>query len=74
MKQKLKDPKVIQMSSQVVGINANTLQRTRPQDYVPITLSVAQNDVTTQKDYFTVFNSTTLGALQRMDLQNAGLQ
>lgn len=27
----------------------------------------------TDQDYFAVFNSTTLGALQRMDLRKAGL-
>ncbi|EON96524.1 putative l-amino acid oxidase protein [Phaeoacremonium minimum UCRPA7] len=74
MAQKIKIPTRIQMSSQVLGINANTSRRTHPDKYVPITISITQNNVTTEKDYFTVFNSTTLGALERMNLQNAGLQ
>jgi len=31
------------------------------------------SDLTETRDYFAVFNSTTLGAFQRMDLTNAGL-
>lgn len=40
-----------------------------------MSLTIKQGDALTSdtRDYFAVFNSTTLGALQRMDLTKAGL-
>ena len=66
---------------QVVAINAQNLtvqtkdeQADRPYELNPVNLTIQQkNDVTETREYFAVFNSTTLGALQRMDLKKAGL-
>lgn len=65
----------IQFNSQVTAINANTRLRANPKAHVPMPLKITQTRTKTTRteDYFAVFNSTTLGALQRMDLQNAGL-
>ncbi|RMJ16427.1 hypothetical protein CDV36_003861 [Fusarium kuroshium] len=71
MKDKIKQP--VQFNSQVEAINANVGKRGDPHKYVPMTLSVDRQGKKTEKDYFAVFNSTTLGALQRMDLKDAGL-
>ncbi|KAM0438445.1 hypothetical protein ACHAPT_001194 [Fusarium lateritium] len=71
MKDKIKQP--VQFNSQVEAINSNVEKRKNPKDYVPMTLSVNNQGQKTEKDYFAVFNSTTLGALQRMDLKDAGL-
>ncbi|KAM5341884.1 hypothetical protein ACJ41O_014915 [Fusarium nematophilum] len=71
MKDKIKQP--VQFNSQVEAINAHVEKRGNPEDYVPVTLSINRQGEKTKKDYFAVFNSTTLGALQRMDLKDAGL-
>ncbi|KAJ4307701.1 hypothetical protein N0V84_012548 [Fusarium piperis] len=71
MKDKIKQP--VQFNSQVEAINANVEKRGKPNDYVPMTLNINKQGERAQKDYFAVFNSTTLGALQRMDLKDAGL-
>ncbi|KAJ4246033.1 hypothetical protein NW762_013778 [Fusarium torreyae] len=80
MSEKIKQP--VQFNSQVSAINAhpNDPKRKDPEKYVPVTLSVDRIDPETKditktdkKDYFAVFNSTTLGALQRMNLKDAGL-
>ncbi|RSL83216.1 hypothetical protein CEP51_004657 [Fusarium floridanum] len=71
MKDKIKQP--VQFNSQVEAINANVKDRENPKKYVPMKLSVNKQGTTTEKEYFAVFNSTTLGALQRMDLKDAGL-
>ncbi|KAL9567493.1 hypothetical protein ACKAV7_008443 [Fusarium commune] len=80
MRDKIKQP--VQFSSQVEAINAHPKDpdRRNPDKYVPITLSVDRMDPKTKtvketdkKGYFAVFNSTTLGALQRMNLKDAGL-
>lgn len=74
MRKKVKGP--IRFDTQVTAINAN---RSSPHDiknYVPMTLSVTKTGHYKPKkdhDYLAVFNSTTLGALQRMDLRKAGL-
>ena len=68
------------MGSQVMKIDANCEERKKdPTKYVPMTLTITATDPDTgskstkKEDYFTIFNSTTLGALQRMDLKDAGL-
>ncbi|KAK9422887.1 hypothetical protein SUNI508_04554 [Seiridium unicorne] len=78
MKDKIAKP--VQFGKQVVSINAHVDERADPHKYVPVTLDIQKIDSTTKqpvshrrKDYFAVFNSTTLAALQRMDLHNAGL-
>ncbi|ROV86981.1 hypothetical protein VSDG_10088 [Cytospora chrysosperma] len=65
----------IQFNSQVTAINANTRLRANPKAHVlmPLKITQTRTKTTRTEDYFAVFNSTTLGALQRMDLQNAGL-
>ncbi|KAH6887008.1 hypothetical protein B0T10DRAFT_407209 [Thelonectria olida] len=71
--------KPVQTHSQVLGINAHTNDRQDPEKYVPISLDIKKTNPYTKKtekrseDYFAVFNSTTLPALQRMDLKDAGL-
>ena len=77
MSQKIENP--VQFNTQVTAIDANIKQRGDGSHYAPLTVKYTKTDPTTKKqtegsnDYFTVFNSTTLGALQRMDLQDAGL-
>ncbi|KAL2671599.1 hypothetical protein Neosp_014189 [[Neocosmospora] mangrovei] len=71
MAEKIKKP--VQFNTQVEAINANVEKRENPKDYVPMTLAIDNKGKKTKKDYFAVFNSTTLGALQRMDLKDAGL-
>ena len=66
---------------QVVAIDALTknvqtgdAKPKKASDLGPVTLKIQQkNDLIETRDYFAVFNSTTLGALQRMDLKKAGL-
>lgn len=73
--------KNIQFNSQVVAIDANVIEHAKkPEEYVPLTITIAKSNpdtkespVTRKEDYLAVFNSTTLAAMQRMDLQNAGL-
>lgn len=74
MRKKVKGP--LHLNSQVTSINANSAERLKnPSKFVPMTLNVTQTKTgaTKSQDYFAVFNSTTLGALQRMDLKDAGL-
>ncbi|KAF5013138.1 hypothetical protein FDECE_858 [Fusarium decemcellulare] len=81
MAKKAKQP--VQYHTRAEAIKANMPKRkdpkTNPNDYIPITLRTATTDPetnkTTEKDreYFAIFNSTTLASLQRMDLQDAGL-
>ncbi|KAF4336526.1 amino-acid oxidase [Fusarium beomiforme] len=73
MAQKIKQP--VQFNSQVVAIDAQVEERKKrnPNDYTSMKLKINKNQVIKEKEYFAVFNSTTLGALQRMDLKDAGL-
>ncbi|KAI2472271.1 hypothetical protein F4781DRAFT_438490 [Annulohypoxylon bovei var. microspora] len=77
MKDKIKNP--VQFHSQVTAINANISERKGAEEHVPMTLTIKKTDPDTMEpetiteNYFAVFNSTTLGALQRMNLQDAGL-
>jgi monoamine oxidase len=63
-----------EFSRQVIAIDATVADPNRPP---PVTLKVQKNDSpnkeTESREYFAVFNSTTLGAFQRMDLTKAGL-
>ncbi|KAH7129098.1 hypothetical protein EDB81DRAFT_728997 [Dactylonectria macrodidyma] len=71
----------IQFNSQVEAIDAQV--KDRPLDktdvYTAMKLRITKTDSITkkktkkEKDYFAIFNSTTLGAFQRMNLQDAGL-
>ena len=70
----------VQLNSRVLAIDAHPDPGMRkPKEHTPITLKIKQTNPYTKKertfeeDYFTVFNSTTLPALQRMDLRKAGL-
>lgn len=71
MKDKIKQS--VQFNSQVEAINGHVEKRRNPNDYVPMTLAINKQGKKEEKDYFAVFNSTTLGALQHMDLKDAGL-
>lgn len=80
MRKKIEDgnKEPIQFHSQVTKINANVKDRGDKDKYVPITLTIKTNAPdkepdTRTEDYFAVFNSTTLGAFERMELQDAGL-
>ena len=61
---------------QVVAIDAHAKDPSNPG---PMTLTIQQKHdcggviATEERDYYAVFNSTTLGAFQRMDLTKAGL-
>ncbi|RGP60971.1 hypothetical protein FSPOR_10284 [Fusarium sporotrichioides] len=71
MAKKIKNP--VQFKSQVVAIDAQIPKRKEKNDYTPMKLEISNGEATTEKEYFAVFNSTTLGALQRMNLKDAGL-
>lgn len=73
MRNKVKGP--IRFDTQVTAINANRSSPHNNQDFVPMTLAVKEAGTAKPNNdkYLAVFNSTTLGALQRMDLRNAGL-
>ncbi|KAF4980211.1 hypothetical protein FZEAL_3722 [Fusarium zealandicum] len=69
----------VQYHTQVEAIDAQTDQRKDPDKFTAIKIRTITTDPATnqskekEKDYFAVFNSTTLAALQRMDLKDAGL-
>ncbi|CAM1507592.1 Fc.00g072330.m01.CDS01 [Cosmosporella sp. VM-42] len=77
MEKKVQKP--VQLNNQVLAINANVKDRDNPSKYVPISLEITGTNRETKEtkkrkeDYFAVFNSTTLPALQRMNLKDAGL-
>ncbi|EXK37021.1 hypothetical protein FOXG_09099 [Fusarium oxysporum f. sp. lycopersici 4287] len=73
MAKMIKQP--VQYNSQVVAIDAQVEERRKrkPKDYTSMKIRINKNQVVKEKEYFAVFNSTTLGALQRMDLKDAGL-
>ena len=62
--------KKVQFNSQVTAIDAQVPKRKDVAGHVPMVLKIKDRD---PQDYFAVFNSTTLAALQRMDLKDAGL-
>jgi hypothetical protein len=70
----------VHFKTQVTAINANIGQRGPDRTkYAPLTLAYTKTDPISKqstqgtRDYVAVFNSTPLGALQRMDLRDAGL-
>ncbi|KAI0003934.1 hypothetical protein F4779DRAFT_634303 [Xylariaceae sp. FL0662B] len=69
----------VQFHSQVTAMNANIPRRGSTKEHIPMTLTIKKTDPDTTEsetrteDYFAVFNSTTLGALQQMNLKDAGL-
>ncbi|KAI1372453.1 hypothetical protein F4677DRAFT_432337 [Hypoxylon crocopeplum] len=77
MEKKISRP--VSFNNRVTAINANVPKRNKPNKYVPMTLTTKSTDPNikeskpTDKDYFAVFNSTTLGALQQMNVKDAGL-
>ncbi|KAF5579664.1 amino-acid oxidase [Fusarium pseudocircinatum] len=80
MAKMIKQP--VQYNSQVVAIDAQPSKRkerkvdektSKIEEYVGMKLRINKNQVIKEKEYFAIFNSTTLGALQRMDLKDAGL-
>lgn len=75
MRAKVKKQSSIRFNSQVTAINANAADRADQKKFVPMTLTVNKTGekTSTEEKYFAVFNSTTLGALQRMNLKDAGL-
>lgn len=68
MAEKIKKP--IRFNTQVTGIDAHAMDHRDTKAYVPMTVQVKDK---APEDYFAVFNSTTLSAFQRMNLQKAGL-
>ncbi|GKT48204.1 putative bifunctional amine oxidase [Colletotrichum spaethianum] len=78
MMKKLKNPECIKFNNQVVAMDAHTsLPRLKTEE---ITLRIRDTtaepkslDGERNENYFTVFNSTTLGSMDRMDLSKAGL-
>lgn len=87
MADKIKNP--VQFNSQVVAIDAQVELRNKRAEarrawikagekdegpeYTGMKVRINKNQVIKEKEYFAVFNSTTLGAFQRMDLKDAGL-
>ncbi|KAK2043689.1 flavin-containing amine oxidoreductase [Colletotrichum somersetense] len=83
MLKKLKNPDCIQFNSQVIAIDAHAIDAhasPKRKKAEKITLKVRDTKAETDsrgaerdEEYFTVFNSTTLGSMGRMDLSKAGL-
>ncbi|KAI8316030.1 hypothetical protein K4K61_011058 [Colletotrichum sp. SAR11_59] len=74
MRKRLKDPSVIKYNTQVVGMDANVELNERVRKEMQLNIKDTTNGETLEPQrYFTVFNSATLGATNRMDLSNAGL-
>ncbi|EQB53899.1 hypothetical protein CGLO_06344 [Colletotrichum gloeosporioides Cg-14] len=74
MRKTLKDPSVIKYNTQVVGMDADIQLRKRVKKNMTLNLKdTVTGEALEAKSYFAVFNSTTLGATNRMDLSNAGL-
>lgn len=74
MRDQLKDKSAIKYNTQVVGIDATVQLNER----VTKNMRLDLKDTVTRKpleakEYFTVINSTTMGATNRMDLSKAGL-
>ncbi|WYZ36153.1 hypothetical protein EsH8_XI_000036 [Colletotrichum jinshuiense] len=74
MRKSLKDQSVIKYNTQVVGMEANVELNKRVRKEMQLNIKDTITGETLEpKRYFTVFNSTTLGATNRMDLSKAGL-
>ncbi|KAI8246702.1 putative bifunctional amine oxidase [Colletotrichum sp. SAR 10_99] len=75
MRDKMKNSDVIQYDTQVVGMKANIklpVEKFKKRMELQLQDTVQRNPLKS-KEYFVVFNSTTLGAANRMDLSQAGL-
>ncbi|KAH0441249.1 hypothetical protein CcaCcLH18_02159 [Colletotrichum camelliae] len=74
MRDKMKKSDAIQYDTQVVGMKANIKLGKKSKNQMKLQLQdTVQRTPLESKDYFVVFNSTTLGAANRMDLSQAGL-
>ncbi|KAJ3962549.1 hypothetical protein N0V92_000715 [Colletotrichum tropicale] len=74
MRKTLKDPSVIKYNTQVVGMDADIQLKKRVKKNMTLNLkNTVTGETLEAKSYFAVFNSTTLGAANRMDLSKAGL-
>ncbi|KAJ0332484.1 hypothetical protein COL922a_011481 [Colletotrichum nupharicola] len=74
MRTTLKDPSVIKYNNQVVGMDADIQLEERVKKNMTLNLNnTVTGEALEAKSYFAVFNSTTLGAANRMDLSKAGL-
>ncbi|KAF5572710.1 amino-acid oxidase [Fusarium pseudoanthophilum] len=77
----LKIKKRVEYDTKVEAINAQVelRQERKPGTYTAMKIKATRTDPKTKKvetkdrEYFAIFNSTTLGTLQRMELSNAGL-
>ncbi|KAF5603915.1 amino-acid oxidase [Fusarium subglutinans] len=77
----LKIKKRVEYNTKVQSINAQVelRQERKPGSYTAMKIKTTRTDPKTKKvenkdrEYFAIFNSTTLGALQRMELSDAGL-
>ncbi|OBS26167.1 hypothetical protein FPOA_00109 [Fusarium poae] len=72
--------KRIDYNTRVDAIDAQASLRGDPNQYTPMKIRTTRTDPETkitedskEREYFAIFNSTTLGALQRMDTCDAGL-
>ncbi|GKT70590.1 hypothetical protein ColTof4_03013 [Colletotrichum tofieldiae] len=74
MRNKLHNPSAIRFNTQVVGMDANVqLNKRVTKDMTLMLRDTTTGEALPPKSYFTVFNSTTLGSMNRMDLSKAGL-
>ncbi|KAK2008684.1 hypothetical protein LZ32DRAFT_566133 [Colletotrichum eremochloae] len=74
MKKKLKNQSAISFNTQVVGMDANLQLNERVTKSMTLMLRDSVTGASLpSRNYFTVFNSTTLGSMNRMDLSKAGL-
>ncbi|EFQ32476.1 flavin containing amine oxidoreductase [Colletotrichum graminicola M1.001] len=78
MRKKLKNPDCIQFNSQVVAMDAHASPNRDKAEQLSLKIrnTKAKPDsggAERDERYFTVFNSTTLGSMGRMDLSKAGL-
>ncbi|KAI8211277.1 putative bifunctional amine oxidase [Colletotrichum sp. SAR 10_66] len=74
MRKKMKDPSIIKYNTQVVGMDADVqLERTVRRKMQLNLKNTITGESLEPRQYFAVFNSTTLAAANRMDLSNAGL-
>lgn len=71
--------KRIEYNTRVESIDAQVPSRTDPDKFTAMKIRTTRTDPKTKKtetkdrDYFSIFNSTTLAAFQRMELHSAGL-
>ncbi|KAK1975465.1 flavin-containing amine oxidoreductase [Colletotrichum cereale] len=78
MLKKLKNPECIQFNSQVVAMDAHASHNRDKKEQITLKIRDTKADPNSRSGerderYFTVFNSTTLGSMSRMDLSKASL-